>query len=104
MKNIVKYTVVLSVVASVLATGCIKETLPTGSSISTEQATSSSNAVSSMTNAIANYAANAEWVVTVFTSSTVFHHSASSVRYLVTTLLSLTTLMVGTLLSSRTSL
>ena len=61
MKNIVKYTVVLSVVASVLATGCIKETLPTGSSISTEQATSSSNAVSSMTNAIANYAANAEW-------------------------------------------
>ena len=36
MKKILKYTAILSVLASVVTTGCIKETLPTGSSISAE--------------------------------------------------------------------
>ena len=61
MKNILKYTAIFSVLASVVATGCIKEVYPTGSSISAEQATASSDALKSMTGAIANYAANAEW-------------------------------------------
>ena len=62
MKNILKYTAIFSVLASVVTTGCIKEVYPTGSSISAEQATASSDALKSMTGAIANYAANAEWV------------------------------------------
>ena len=61
MKNILKYTAIFSVLASVVTTGCIKEVFPTGSSISAEQATASSDALKSMTGAIANYAANAEW-------------------------------------------
>lgn len=61
MKKILKYTAILSVLASVVTTGCIKETLPTGSSISAEQATASADALKSMTAAIHNYAANAEW-------------------------------------------
>ena len=61
MKKILKYTAILSVLASVVTTGCIKETLPTGSSISAEQATASADALKSMTAAIHNYAANAQW-------------------------------------------
>ena len=61
MKKIFKYTAILTVLASVVTTGCIKETFPTGSSISAEQATSSADALKSMTGAIANYAANANW-------------------------------------------
>lgn len=61
MKNILKYTAIFSVLASVVATGCIKEVHPTGSSISAEQATASADALKSMTAAIHNYAANAEW-------------------------------------------
>ena len=61
MKNILKYTAIFSVLASVVTTGCIKEVFPTGSSISAEQATASADALKSMTGAIANYAANAEW-------------------------------------------
>ena len=61
MKNILKYTAIFSVLASVVATGCIKEVHPTGSSISAEQATASADALKSMTGAIANYAANANW-------------------------------------------
>lgn len=61
MKNILKYTAIFSVLASVVTTGCIKEVHPTGSSISAEQATASADALKSMTGAIANYAANAEW-------------------------------------------
>ena len=61
MKKILKYTAILSVLASVVTTGCIKETFPTGSSISADQATASADALKSMTAAIHNYAANAEW-------------------------------------------
>ena len=61
MKKIFKYTAILSVLASVVTTGCIKETFPTGSSISADQATASADALKSMTAAIHNYAANAEW-------------------------------------------
>ena len=61
MKKIFKYTAILSVLASVVTTGCIKEVNPTGSSISAEQATASADAAKSMTAAIANYAANANW-------------------------------------------
>ena len=61
MKNILKYTAIFSVLASVVTTGCIKEVFPTGSSISAEQATASADALKSMTGAIANYAANAYW-------------------------------------------
>ena len=62
MKKILKYTAILSVLASVVTTGCIKETVPTGSSISAEQATASADALKSMTAAIHNYAANADSV------------------------------------------
>lgn len=61
MKNILKYTAIFSVLASVVTTGCIKEVNPTGSSISAEQATASADALKSMSGAIANYAANANW-------------------------------------------
>ena len=61
MKNILKYTAIFSVLASVVATGCIKEFNPTGGSISAEQALASADALKSMTGAIANYAANANW-------------------------------------------
>ena len=61
MKKIFKYTAILSVLASVVTTGCIKEVNPTGSSISAEQATASADAAKSMTAAIANYATNANW-------------------------------------------
>ena len=61
MKNILKYTAIFSVLASVITTGCIKEVNPTGSSISAEQATASADALKSMSGAIANYAANANW-------------------------------------------
>ena len=61
MKKIFKYTAILSVLASVVTTGCIKEAHPTGSSISAEQATASADAAKSMTAAIANYATNANW-------------------------------------------
>ena len=61
MKKILKYTAIFSVLASVVSTSCIKEVLPQGSSISTDQATSAAGAVKSMTGAIANYAANANW-------------------------------------------
>ena len=44
-----------------VTTGCIKEVNPTGSSISAEQATASADALKSMSGAIANYAANANW-------------------------------------------
>lgn len=54
MKNILKYTAIFSVLASVVTTGCIKEVHPTGSSISAEQATASADALKSMTGAIAN--------------------------------------------------
>ena len=61
MKNILKYTAIFSVLASVVATGCIKEVNPTGGSISAEQALASADALKSMTGAIANYAANANY-------------------------------------------
>ena len=61
MKNILKYTAIFSVLASVVTTGCIKEVHPTGSSISAEQATASADALKSMSGAIANYAANANY-------------------------------------------
>ena len=61
MKIILKYTAIFSVLASVVTTGCIKEVNPTGSSISAEQATASADALKSMSGAIANYAANANW-------------------------------------------
>ena len=61
MKKILKYTAILTALASVVTTGCIKETFPTGSSISAEQATASADAAKSMSAAIANYAANANW-------------------------------------------
>ena len=61
MKNISIHIVLISLFTSVMLSGCIKETFPTGSSISAEQATSSADALKSMTGAIANYAANANW-------------------------------------------
>lgn len=61
MKRILKYTAIFSVLASVVTTGCIKEATPTGNSISAEQALASADALKSMTGAIANYAANANW-------------------------------------------
>ena len=61
MKNILKYTAIFSVLASVVATGCIKEVNPTGGSISADQALASADALKSMTGAIANYAANANY-------------------------------------------
>lgn len=61
MKNILRYTAIFSVLAAVATTGCIKETFPTGSSISAEQAVASADAQKSMTAAIANHAANAEY-------------------------------------------
>lgn len=61
MKKILKYTAIFSVLASVVTTSCIKEVAPAGNSISAEQATSSADALKSMTAAIANYAATANW-------------------------------------------
>ena len=61
MKKILKYTAMFSILASVVTTGCIKETFPTGSSISAEQAVASADAQKSMTAAIHNFAANAEY-------------------------------------------
>ena len=61
MKKILKYTAMFSILASVVTTGCIKETFPTGSSISAEQAVASADAQKSMTAAIHNHAANAEY-------------------------------------------
>lgn len=61
MRNIFKYSLALGAAVSVIATGCIKETLPTGSSIDSDQALASPTILESMVSGIHNYAATANW-------------------------------------------
>ena len=61
MRNIFKYSLALGAAVSVIATGCIKETLPTVSSIDSEQALASPTILESMVSGIHNYAATANW-------------------------------------------
>ena len=60
MKKILKYSLVL-VAASMVGTGCIKETFPTGSTITGQQATESSAGLEAMASAISSYSGNANW-------------------------------------------
>lgn len=61
MRNIFKYSLVFGAAVSVIATGCIKESLPTGSSIDSDQALASPTVLESMVSGIHNYAATANW-------------------------------------------
>ena len=68
MKKILKYSLVLGVLVSLATTSCVKEVVPTGSSITKEQANASPTALASMTGAIHEYAATANWSASDFHS------------------------------------
>ena len=68
MKNILKYSFVLVFLSSVCTTSCIQTFDPVGSTITREQATSSSTSLEAMTGAISTYLANSNWASSTHTA------------------------------------